>query len=161
MLETSYCRRHPRTETNLRCGKCEETICPQCMVYTPVGARCPDCAQVRRLPTFDVANPDLAKAIGASLLIGIGGGVLLALLAPAIFGFYIFDILVFVGLGYVIGEGVSRSVNRKRGRALQYVAGSGVVVALLTVLLVGGLWTITTILGALAGVYMATAPFRS
>ena len=160
MRGTQYCSRHPSTETNLGCGKCETPICPQCMVFTPVGARCPDCAH-RKLPTFDVGSPDLAKAIGTSLAIGIGGGVLFALLSPLFVGFFILDILAFVGLGYAIGEGVSASVNRKRGRSLRYVAGGGVVAALVTMLFIVGLWSpLTTLIGVAAGIYTATGPFK-
>ncbi|MCY4455281.1 MAG: rhomboid family intramembrane serine protease, partial [Chloroflexi bacterium] len=33
----AYCERHPRTETELSCGRCETPICPQCMVHAPGG----------------------------------------------------------------------------------------------------------------------------
>jgi hypothetical protein len=55
------CAAHPKTETYLRCGKCEKPICPRCMIQTPVGARCRQCAGLRRLPMFDVRPLDLVK----------------------------------------------------------------------------------------------------
>jgi uncharacterized membrane protein len=36
------------------------------------------------------------------------------------------------GLGYLLGEAVSRSANRKRGRTLQYVAAAGIVASAAT-----------------------------
>jgi membrane associated rhomboid family serine protease len=38
------CYRHPNRETNVACSNCERPICPDCMVDTPVGMRCPECA---------------------------------------------------------------------------------------------------------------------
>ncbi len=42
--DITFCRRHPKIETGLRCARCNTPICPRCMVYTSVGLRCPDCA---------------------------------------------------------------------------------------------------------------------
>jgi rhomboid protease GluP len=38
-----YCYRHPKTETSLRCNRCNQPICPKCAHRTPVGFRCPEC----------------------------------------------------------------------------------------------------------------------
>ena len=122
--EPSYCARHPRVETRLACSKCETLICPQCLVQTSVGARCPDCAQVRGLPTFELDVATYARAVGA--------GVVLAGVTGVVWGLIFFDLfrLPFLpwvatfGIGYLIGEGISAAVNRKRGRYLQYIAGA-------------------------------------
>ena len=36
------CYRHPDRETGVRCSECGRPICPDCMVFAPVGIRCPD-----------------------------------------------------------------------------------------------------------------------
>jgi membrane associated rhomboid family serine protease len=41
------CYRHPTRETGVSCSSCGRPICPDCMVTTPVGMRCPDCARQR------------------------------------------------------------------------------------------------------------------
>jgi membrane associated rhomboid family serine protease len=41
------CYRHPNRETGVRCSNCERPICPDCMISTPVGMRCPECARQR------------------------------------------------------------------------------------------------------------------
>ncbi len=43
MAETCY--RHPNRETGVSCSSCGRPICPECMTPTPVGMRCPECAQ--------------------------------------------------------------------------------------------------------------------
>ena len=130
MLQMTYCARHKDTPTNLRCGKCDDLICPRCMVHTPVGARCEDCAQVTPVPTYDVARSLLARAIGAGVGIGIAGGVALILLRALGMGFDLFSLAIAAsGLGFLVSEGVSAAANRKRGRALQYVSFGGVLIS--------------------------------
>ena len=41
-----YCYRHPDRETGVSCSECGRGICPDCMVFAPVGIRCPDQAGV-------------------------------------------------------------------------------------------------------------------
>ena len=52
MPETCY--RHPNRETAVSCSSCGRPICPDCMTPTPVGMRCPECANQR---TRVVRNP--------------------------------------------------------------------------------------------------------
>jgi len=40
-----YCAKHNKAVTRLRCGRCENPICPKCTVYTPGGTRCRTCAR--------------------------------------------------------------------------------------------------------------------
>ena len=37
-----YCYRHPDRETGVSCSECGRGICTDCMVFAPVGIRCPD-----------------------------------------------------------------------------------------------------------------------
>ena len=37
------CYRHPDRETYIRCNRCEQPICPDCMVTASVGFQCPQC----------------------------------------------------------------------------------------------------------------------
>jgi membrane associated rhomboid family serine protease len=41
-----YCYRHPDRETGVSCSECGRGICPDCMVFAPVGIRCPEHAGV-------------------------------------------------------------------------------------------------------------------
>ncbi len=131
------CATHPEVETNLRCGKCGKPICPKCLVQTPVSARCPDCARVYKLPTYRVPFRYYLRAIGAALGMGIVCGAIWVAVDRFV-PLYV-DLLLAPGIGYAIGEVVSLSVNRKRGRGLATVAGIGVAVSyLVTVLVPGG-----------------------
>jgi hypothetical protein len=129
--EALFCARHPRVETYLRCGNCGTPICPRCLVQTPVGARCPTCAHVSKLPTFNVTPVFFARAMTAALISGIVVGLIWAFIASEIrFGIF-FMIFAGIILGTVIAEAVSASTNRKRGLGLQICAALGVVLAYL------------------------------
>ncbi|HMI99302.1 MAG TPA: rhomboid family intramembrane serine protease [Gaiellaceae bacterium] len=40
MAEVMTCYRHPNRETRVSCSECGRGICPDCMVFAPVGIRC-------------------------------------------------------------------------------------------------------------------------
>jgi membrane associated rhomboid family serine protease len=42
--QTQVCYRHPRAETAVSCSNCGRPICTDCMVFSAVGIKCPDCA---------------------------------------------------------------------------------------------------------------------
>lgn len=74
--ERMVCYRHPRVETAVSCADCERPICPDCMVFGPVGIRCPDCAGV---PTGAKRTARRARTAGERLPQGIVTNVLIAL----------------------------------------------------------------------------------
>ena len=159
MSDRSYCARHGDTETNLRCSRCETLICPRCLVHSPVGMRCPECAGETKLPTFDVPWPVLATAIGVGLALSIAGGVVLGLLSR-FFSLGLIESFLVLGMGYLIGEGISVVVNRKRGRSLKYVAAGGVLVSFAILLVAGtGQMNLFDILALAVAVYVATSRF--
>jgi len=119
----AVCYRHPSRETAISCSNCERPICTDCMVYTPVGIKCPDCARqprsaiVRLKP--DRAARTIAAAFAGGLLMGLG-----ILLLQAAVGLF-FTLI----LGYLIGIAMSEIVlwgsGRYRGRSTALIAIGG------------------------------------
>jgi len=122
------CATHPSVETELTCSRCGKPICPRCLVVTPVGARCRECARVRRLPTYQLGSVFILRGLGASLASGAAAGALWAFLLPFNVGAFI-GLFLGLGLGYAVGEAVSWAANRKRGATLQGIAVVGVLLA--------------------------------
>lgn len=116
------CAAHPGVETSLRCSKCDRPICPRCLVATPVGARCPQCARLSRLPTYQVPTRFILRAVAASLGTAAVCGILWGVLGSMV-NFVYLNLLLGAGAGYAIGEATSLSANRKRGGRLALVAG--------------------------------------
>lgn len=135
-MATDTCHWHPGRETGLHCPDCGRAMCTECMRHHPVGIKCKECAKIRSLPTFQVSGSYMARGIAAAIGMGIVGSLGLNLvfwIFPAA-GFLFF--IVMIGLGYVVGEGVSKAVNRRRGRPYQYMALAGVLLATAPVFLV-------------------------
>lgn len=123
---TAPCVNHPRRETALRCGKCDSPICTACIVQTPVGARCRNCAQMRRLPQFDVGPVLLARS-------GLGG--LVASLVSWLVISYVPYLRLFLSVlvGVAVGTSMSRLARRRSNRWLDIIAVVVVAVGLLVV----------------------------
>lgn len=159
------CATHPDVETNLRCGKCGKPICPKCMVQTPVGARCPQCARLYKLPTYRVPLSYYLRAVGTALVMAAATGVLWGVLRGVI-PFFFFSILLGPAVGYAIAEVVGLAVNRKRGRGLAAVASLGVVLSyLVSFIIFGGIpFGVSRIVLDLAavglGIYVAVTRLR-
>lgn len=150
------CATHPNVETELSCGKCEKPICPRCLVHTPVGARCRECAQVRRIPTYNMSSTTFARAAAAAIAGGIVIGGMWAFFNDISRAFY--GVIAGLAIGYLIGELVSLATNRKAGPPLQAIAVGGVVVAYVvrTGLLLGvGSWGLRDLRSDLFGLIVA------
>ncbi len=125
------CATHPDVETELGCSRCGKAICPRCMMHTPVGARCRECANVRRVPTYNVSGGTLARGIGAAIFTGVAVGVAWWLVTYIAFGFFLFGLMIGLGAGYAVSEAVGAVTNRRAGTPLQTAAAGGVVLAFL------------------------------
>ena len=163
--ETLRCATHPDVETNLRCGKCGKPICPRCLVQTPVGARCRDCARLYKLPTYRISPVYYLRAAGAALgmaiVIGLAWGFITHLVS-----FIYLNLLLAAGIGYAIGEVTGLAVNRKRGPGLAVVGGMAVVICYaVNIFTFGyipsiGLGLIIDLVSLGVGIYMAVNRLR-
>jgi hypothetical protein len=113
------CVKH-KVETFLRCGKCDTPICPDCMVASPAGTRCRDCASLRGSPLFEVRSDRLAVSLIVGLTVATIGGFILA--SAGTFGFLLLWASLFYG--GIVGEAVLRTVHRKRGIKVEVTAGA-------------------------------------
>jgi hypothetical protein len=99
------------------------------MVQTPVGARCVQCAKLKKLPTFQLSPANIVKSILAGLGAALVSGIIWYLISHfVIYGLFL-NILLAAAVGYGIGQVVSLSVNRKRGLPLKVIASISVFVA--------------------------------
>src|SRR5262245_42120058 len=71
-----YCYRHPKSETYVRCGRCDQPICPKCAVQGPVGFRCRQCGLVKSATISSFTPQQLALG----LVIPLGGGAVIGYL---------------------------------------------------------------------------------
>src|SRR6202022_4427072 len=110
--QTVRCARHPNTETVLRCGRCFTPICPRCLVSTPVGARCPTCAGVKRFSML-LKPKELVRVLGYGVGVSAAGTVILSLIP--LLGF-LGPLISYMVIGFLVGQVVSIGANGKRVR---------------------------------------------
>ena len=157
----TYCPRDPSVETNLRCGKCGELICPRCLVQTPVGARCRDCAAERKNPVFDPSAGETGKAGVAAVITGVAVAALawaLVYALPAPIARYVY-ILGPAAAGWIIGSVTYRASGFKRSLKLQLVSGGATFVSFMAMTFVIGI-TISGFIGLAVGMWYALSRVR-
>ncbi len=122
------CPRDPGVETALRCSRCDTPICPRCLVQTPVGARCRDCARIVKSPVYTLDQMQVLRAALASVVGGVVmGGIWLLILAPFTVGFL--SIFIGAGLGYVFTRLMELATGRKREPVVAGLAVVGIGIA--------------------------------
>ncbi len=122
MAEVIYCVNHPDRETLLRCNRCGKPICPECAIRHPVGLRCRECAQLRRLPTYDLSPRHYVLALAAGLPSAIVGVILGGIFSRFLAIPFIGGLVIAFAVGLLTAEAISRVTGYKRGVGLQVVA---------------------------------------
>lgn len=133
-----YCYRHPKSETYVRCGRCDQPICPKCAVQGPVGFRCRQCGLVKNASIRDFSPRQLALGLGATF----GGGAILGYLGGQL-GFLSIFLSFFAGS--FIAEGAVRFMGMKRGPIMRTIVYGGLVAGFV----LGSVLQITTFLNAI------------
>ncbi|MFA5316772.1 MAG: hypothetical protein WC369_05055 [Dehalococcoidales bacterium] len=156
-------------ETSLRCSKCGKPICTRCLVQTPIGARCPECARLYKLPTYSVSTAYYLRAAAVAMVLAVVMGLIWGVVTKMVPLFNL-NLLLAPVVGYIIGEVTSRAVNRKRSTGLAVIAAAGVIVSYLINLLLrlsGGLvlsldlqFILFNLLALALGIYLAVSRLR-
>ncbi|MBV8086516.1 MAG: B-box zinc finger protein [Chloroflexi bacterium] len=121
-VEELRCVNHPNVETVVRCSRCEQPICPRCMISTPVGMRCRQCANLHRLPIYELRGRYLWQASGAALGLVLVGSLAFNVLLGALGRSLIVAAALYLIGGWAIASLLSVAANRKRGPVLQALA---------------------------------------
>ena len=114
-----YCKNHPARETLLRCNRCNDPYCINCLVRTPVGYRCKTCLNIQQAGFYTATVFDYVIAGIVSFVASIIGGAI----AVAIGGFFLlFQIFYAPAAGGAISEAVWRAIGKRRGRYIWLAA---------------------------------------
>ena len=102
----------------------------------------------------------MARGIGAGLVVGTVGGVVVSVLVRILVFPYLLAALI-VCLGYLVGETISLSTNRKRGMRLKLAAGLSMFIgySLITYLTGGLTFNIVNLLAGGIGFYLSINKF--
>jgi membrane associated rhomboid family serine protease len=67
--QTQVCYRHPRNETAVSCSNCGRPICTDCMVFSAVGIKCPECAGQQAVPKRAATRVRAAAGEGTDFIL--------------------------------------------------------------------------------------------
>jgi hypothetical protein len=130
------CANHPSRTTGVRCSDCGKPICPDCMVFSPVGVKCRECSKLPRSALVTLRPSRAVKAVGASLGVGTLAGFGYYMLLGGI-GFFFFAFFIGMAIGALVGEAVSRASGRYHGLETALIAVGGTVWAFIFPPLIG------------------------
>ena len=129
--DSGVCKNHADRDSSLKCIRCDEFICIDCAVKTPVGYTCPQCIRENEDKYFDATPLDYIISAVVALPVS-----LIAAYFLSGFGFW----LIFIGgfVGTVIARVAQSLSRRRRGRYIPHVVAGCIIVAALLIWLIGG-----------------------
>lgn len=170
------CLRHPNTLSNLRCGRCNDLICPECMLQSPVGARCSDCATIGQAPIFRATGAEFTATIGLAVGGAIVFGIIYGLIAWVLWQLpltlqigYVAASMVIALAGAPLGEFVRRAGKNKLDPRYKIIAAAMMFLVWVVGIIVSsglGVWSgifynIIGYIGLGVGIYVAMNRVRS
>lgn len=119
----TYCYRHKRTQTRLRCVQCPRPICVKCAILTPGGYKCQECIKAlkARVALYNGRFYDYLLVPLVVLPLALGVTVLFYLVGTFVFSTFI----ALIAAPWVVGQiarAVRWSVRYRRPRYLAQVA---------------------------------------
>ena len=117
------CDNHPNRPTMVTCSSCSKPLCPDCMVYSAVGIKCKECATLPRSARATLKTNKFLLAIAAGLWTATVLGFAYYYILGSIRFFFVF-IFVSAGIGYLVGEVISRTSGRYHGLKTAIAAGA-------------------------------------
>jgi hypothetical protein len=119
--EEQFCANHPGRSTMVSCSSCGKPLCPDCMIFAPVGIKCRECARTPRSARVTLKSGRLLQAVGAGLGAGTAVGFAYYFILGRI-GFFFLFFFVAAGIGYLVGEAVLRAGGHYHGVQTAVVA---------------------------------------
>lgn len=158
------CYKHKSQTTSLSCASCETGVCIKCVIHTPTGIKCKNCANLKRIPTFVVSPVFFLRgfiSISITLILFIIGLYFFLLYIQS--GLFIV-LLSIIFLGFLIGQILSFSVNRKRGNSLKLLSIISFLIGIILILILSNLQLLNlfSIFGAgsiIIGAYLSVEKF--
>lgn len=108
------CANHPKEMTLVRCGRCETPICVRCMVDSPVGKKCRDCAR-NRVHINESSPRQVLLSFAAATVVALPAGLLMYTI-PFLF-------ISAFAYGWVVAQVALWAGQRRRSLAMQVATG--------------------------------------
>ncbi len=125
-----FCYRHPNRSTSLRCYKCNNPICSECAVKTPVGYLCPTCHREAEDAFYNNKPTDYILAALVALPVSLLAGWLVVRFSGGIFH----DSAIYFcrwRSRWFYCSLAKRAIGKRRGRFIPHVIAACIVIGVL------------------------------
>ncbi|MBI3741005.1 MAG: hypothetical protein HY257_04520 [Chloroflexi bacterium] len=113
-----FCTNHPQRETLLRCNRCDQPYCINCLVRTPVGYTCRACLNLQQVGFYNATATDyLFTLTVGGITSAVAGGI-----AAAVGGLWLIQIFYAPFAGGIIAGIIQRAIQKRRGQYLGLIA---------------------------------------
>tara|TARA_Y100001970_G_scaffold293704_1_gene442494 strand:- start:2436 stop:2939 length:504 start_codon:yes stop_codon:yes gene_type:complete len=137
-----YCNICNKIETELRCQKCNELICYECITETPVGYRCNACVSFNIPPMYKMPIHLIISSLIIGIMSGIIIGYIISMLMPvsSIFSLFTLAAATFIAIlvSSIIFSILNFTTNGKRGKKIQIVSITSMMTVMITRIYISG-----------------------
>ncbi len=120
MEEKKYCYIHKNVETRLKCTACGKSICPKCMVQSPVGYKCKECAQPKLTHLEEISQRQYLLGGLVGVISGIGCTYFWFLFKCSL-GVLGYAAAYFIG--FFVAKAITLITGHKKGLRIQVLSG--------------------------------------
>ena len=140
------------------------SICIKCVIHTPTGIKCKNCANLKKIPTFEITPVYFIRGIISIMITLTLFTIGLYFLNSYIISGVFINLLAIIVLGFLIGQTLSFSVNYKRGKFLKLIAVISFITGIILIIVINKLLLINlfSIYGAasiIIGTYLSVDKF--
>lgn len=143
LFDQSRCNSKHR-DSNIFCVRCGATICPKCIVHSPVGVRCISCGESSLSVLNKMSFGLFLKTLFVSSFLGLLMGYILLIMSST-YLYWIHWIGVLFA-AYAISEIVYRISEYKRGFKVQLIGSLGLGICICIQLFFSGYFSVFTLL---------------
>ena len=161
---SNTCYKHKSETTNLSCATCDYSICIKCVIHTPTGIKCKNCANLKKIPTFEITPVFFIRGIiSITITLTLFTIGLYFLNSYIISGVFI-NLLAIIVLGFLIGQTLSLSVNYKRGKLLKLISVISFIIGIILIIVINksmlnNLFSIFGAASIIIGAYLSVDKF--
>ncbi len=135
ILNKSKCDSKSHLDSNISCVRCGKSICPKCIVHSPVGVRCGSCGESSLAALNQISTLLFFKTLFISSFTAGTIGLVSVVFSSVYFYLYWINWLWILIAAYLIYEIIDKISGYKRGFKIQLIGMFGLSLFIVTQLL--------------------------
>ena len=158
LIDKSRCNSNEHKNANIFCSRCGLSVCPKCIVHSPVGVRCISCGK-SSLSVLNKMSIDLfVRTLFISSMAGVVIGYILTIMSSMYFYWIHWIGMIFAA--YAISEIVYKISGYKRGLKVQFIGSFALTICICIQLFFPGYISVFTLLIGIVSFYLVVLKLR-